>query len=173
MLPLSRRGHPARDVVAQMRQPQLARRLVDSHCAGIVVDSENILAWGKPFGRFFVNALKRRLSRSGDRWSLDEVLVRIQESCVIFGTWWIKTGMCWTPSTEQGKRGSSQALVPQVAEGFAIRSASDRHWQVAQLRCRQRRDHTRRWTPTKSLLKRPDRGFALADAPTRTPDVSV
>ena len=60
-----------------MLQPQLARRLVDSHRAGIVVNSDTILAWGLPFGRLFVNALKLRLARSGDRWSLDEVLVRI------------------------------------------------------------------------------------------------
>jgi putative transposase len=45
---------------------------------GVVVSYETIRAWGLRFGRLFANTLKRRRSRPGDKWFLDEVFVRIQ-----------------------------------------------------------------------------------------------
>ena len=44
---------------------------------GIVVSYESIRAWSLRFGRAFANALKRRRPRPGDKWHLDEVLLRI------------------------------------------------------------------------------------------------
>ena len=44
---------------------------------GVVVSYESIRAWGLRFGRQFVNELKRRRPRSGDKWHLDEMFLRI------------------------------------------------------------------------------------------------
>ncbi len=45
---------------------------------GIVVSYESIRDWGLRFGRLFVNELKRRRPRPGDKWHLDEVFIRIR-----------------------------------------------------------------------------------------------
>jgi len=45
---------------------------------GIVVSYESIREWGLQFGQLFANELKRRRSRPGDKWHLDEVFVRIR-----------------------------------------------------------------------------------------------
>ena len=45
---------------------------------GIVVSYESIREWSLRFGRLFANKLKRRRSRPGDKWHMDEVFVRIR-----------------------------------------------------------------------------------------------
>jgi putative transposase len=44
---------------------------------GVVVSYETIRDLGLCFGRPFANTPKRRRPRSGDKWHLDEVLIRI------------------------------------------------------------------------------------------------
>ncbi|MFL5283829.1 MAG: IS6 family transposase [Rhodopila sp.] len=44
---------------------------------GVVVSYESIRDWSLRFGRLFANALKRRRSRPGDKWFMDEVFLRI------------------------------------------------------------------------------------------------
>ena len=43
------------------------------HCLSL-----SLRAWGLRFGRWFANAVKRRRPRPGDKWHLDEVLIRIR-----------------------------------------------------------------------------------------------
>jgi putative transposase len=45
---------------------------------GIVVSYESIREWSLRFVRLFANKLKRRRSRPGDKWHMDEVFVRIR-----------------------------------------------------------------------------------------------
>ena len=45
---------------------------------GIVVSYETIRGWSLRFGRTYAKTLKRRRPKSGDKWFLDEVFVRIQ-----------------------------------------------------------------------------------------------
>jgi transposase-like protein len=45
---------------------------------GIVVSYEVIRAWSRRFGRTYAKRLKRRRPQPGDKWFLDEVLVRIR-----------------------------------------------------------------------------------------------
>ena len=45
---------------------------------GIEVSYETIREWGLRFGREFATTLKRRRPRSGDKWLLDEVFIRIR-----------------------------------------------------------------------------------------------
>lgn len=44
---------------------------------GVVVSYETIPEWGLRFGRLFVNELKRRRPRPGNKWHLDEVFIRV------------------------------------------------------------------------------------------------
>ena len=44
---------------------------------GVVVSYESIREWGLRFGRLFANTLKRRRPRTGDKWFMDEVFIRI------------------------------------------------------------------------------------------------
>jgi putative transposase len=45
---------------------------------GIVVSYETIRRWCKKFGQSFAAGLRRRRTRPGDKWYLDEVFIRIQ-----------------------------------------------------------------------------------------------
>jgi putative transposase len=57
----------------------LSLRHVDEILAarGIVVSHETVRQWGLKFGQAFANQIRRRLPRAGDKWHLDEVLVKI------------------------------------------------------------------------------------------------
>ncbi len=44
---------------------------------GVVVSYESIREWGMRFGRLFANTLKWRMPRTGDKWFMDEVFLRI------------------------------------------------------------------------------------------------
>jgi putative transposase len=45
---------------------------------GVVVSYETIREWSLRFGRTYANSLKRRRPKTGDKWVLDEVFVRIR-----------------------------------------------------------------------------------------------
>jgi putative transposase len=44
---------------------------------GIEVSHETIRQWGLKFGQKFANIIRRRLPRPGDKWHLDEVVLKI------------------------------------------------------------------------------------------------
>ena len=45
---------------------------------GVLLSYETVRRWCRKFGDGFANHLRRRRPRPGDKWHLDEVLVRIQ-----------------------------------------------------------------------------------------------
>jgi putative transposase len=44
---------------------------------GVTVSHETIRQWCQKFGQTYVNGLRRRRPRPGDKWHLDEVFIRI------------------------------------------------------------------------------------------------
>jgi putative transposase len=44
---------------------------------GVIVSYESIHQWCRKFGQSFANGLRRRRSRPGDKWHLDEVFIKI------------------------------------------------------------------------------------------------
>src|SRR4051795_2994177 len=57
----------------------LSLRMVDELLAarGIMVSHETVRQWALKFGQVFANQIRRRLPRAGDKWHLDEVVVKI------------------------------------------------------------------------------------------------
>ena len=57
----------------------LGLRLVEELLAarGIVVSHETVRQWARKFGQAFANQIRRRLSRAGDKWHLDEAVITI------------------------------------------------------------------------------------------------
>src|ERR1041385_4165435 len=55
------------------------RRMVEEMLAarGIIVSHETIRQWALKFGQDFANRIRRRLPRVGDKWHLDEVVIKI------------------------------------------------------------------------------------------------
>jgi putative transposase len=55
-----------------------ARSLSSSRydCRGIIVSHETVRQWARKFGQQFANQI-RRLPRVGDKWHLDEVVLKI------------------------------------------------------------------------------------------------
>src|ERR687887_1966738 len=57
----------------------LSLRMVEEMLAarGIVVSHETVRQWARKFGQDFANEIRRRLPRAGDKWHLDEVVIKI------------------------------------------------------------------------------------------------
>jgi putative transposase len=57
----------------------LSLRMVEEMLAarGIVVSHETVRPWALKFGQEFANRIRRRLPRAGDKWHLDEVIIKI------------------------------------------------------------------------------------------------
>src|SRR5215204_737505 len=57
----------------------LSLRMVEEMLAarGIVLSHETVRQWGLKFGQAFANQIRRRLPCAGDKWHLDEVVVKI------------------------------------------------------------------------------------------------
>src|SRR5690348_14109991 len=63
---------------------------------GIIVSHETVRQWARKFGQEFANQIRRRMSCAGDKWHLDEVVLKIAGA-----THWLwqavdQTGIvCW------------------------------------------------------------------------------
>src|SRR5918999_3978073 len=57
----------------------LSLRMVEEMLAarGIIVSHESVRQWALKFGQAFANQIRRRLPRTGGKWHLDEVVVKI------------------------------------------------------------------------------------------------
>src|SRR5438309_8199046 len=57
----------------------LGLRMVEELLAarGIIVTHETVRQWARKFGQHFANRIRRRLPRTGDKWHLDEVVLKI------------------------------------------------------------------------------------------------
>jgi putative transposase len=57
----------------------LGLRMVEELLAarGIIVSHETVPQWARKFGQRFANRIRRRLPRTGDKWHLDEVVLKI------------------------------------------------------------------------------------------------
>src|SRR6476619_5205144 len=57
----------------------LGLRMVEELLAarGIIVSHETVRQWARKFGQQFANQIRRRLPRVGDKWHLDEVMLKI------------------------------------------------------------------------------------------------
>jgi putative transposase len=44
---------------------------------GITVGHETVRQWAMEFGQVFANLIRRRLPRAGDKWHLDEIMIKI------------------------------------------------------------------------------------------------
>ena len=44
---------------------------------GIIASHETVRQWARKFGQQFANQIRRRLPCTGDKWYLDEVVLRI------------------------------------------------------------------------------------------------
>src|SRR5947209_10195428 len=57
----------------------LGLRMVEELLAarGIIVSHETVRQWARKFGQDFANQIRRRLPRAGEKWHLDEVVIKI------------------------------------------------------------------------------------------------
>jgi putative transposase len=74
----------------------LGLRMVEELLAarGIIVSHETVRQWARKFGQPFANQIRRRLPRTGDKWHLDEVVLKIAGVKHWCGAPWTKPGSC-------------------------------------------------------------------------------
>src|SRR5712672_3963395 len=65
-------------IISHFRFP-LGLRMVEELLAarGIILSPKTVRPWAGKFGRQFANQIRRRLPRAGDKWHLDEVVLKI------------------------------------------------------------------------------------------------
>src|SRR5580692_5169689 len=76
----------------------LGLRMVEELLAarGIVVSHETVRQWARKFGQPFANQIRRRLPRVGDKWHLDEVVLKIAGVKHWLGEPWTSPVLCST-----------------------------------------------------------------------------
>ncbi|GHO72444.1 hypothetical protein KSD_02150 [Ktedonobacter sp. SOSP1-85] len=106
---------------------------------GIVLTYETVRQWCLKCGQTYANELKHRRPKTGDKWHLDEVYLKING----------KTHSLWRAVDQNGNvldilvqsrrsKHAGKPVLPQVAQRVAICPASDYHRQAGQLcRCQE------------------------------------
>ena len=101
---------------------------------GIVVSHETIRQWSAKFGQTYANALRRRRARPGDKWHVDEVVIKINS----------KTHYLWRAVDQHGnvldilvtsRRDAKAAtrFFRKLFTGTAVRAEGAGHRQTGQL----------------------------------------
>ncbi len=102
---------------------------------GIEVSHETIRQWAFKFGQEFANIIRRRLSRPGDTWHLDEVVPRIAGKTHYL---WRAVGpgrhRAGRPGPEPAQQEGGQAAAAQAAEAAVPGAARPDHGQAALIR---------------------------------------
>ena len=105
---------------------------------GVTVSYESVREGCLKFGRMYTKRIRSGRGRLGDRWHLDEVLLRIKG----------KLQYLWRAVDQDGEvldilvqQAGSEEVLSQTAQGSAVRSTGHRHRPTAQLRSSQSRSH--------------------------------
>ena len=74
----------------------LSLRMVEEMLAFRGISHETIRQWGLKFGQEFANIIRRRLPRPGDKWHLDEVVLKIAgKKHYLWRASTASCSMCW------------------------------------------------------------------------------
>ena len=125
----------------------LGLRMVEELLAarGIIVSHETVRQWARKFGQQFASQIRRRLPRAGDKWHLDEVVLKI---CGVKHWLWRavnQSGMVLDVLVQRrrDKRAAKRLLRKLLKKQMQPPPRHD-HRQAGQLRCSQTRGHAQR-----------------------------
>jgi putative transposase len=93
---------------------------------GVVVSYESIRQWCKKFDQTFASRLRRRRPRPGDKWHMDEVLIRIEGVRHYLWAAVDQDGVVLDILVQPRQRQSREALLSTAAEGPSVYPARDR-----------------------------------------------
>ena len=115
----------------------LGLRMVEELLAarGIIVSHETVRQWARKFGQQFANQIRRRLPRVGDKWHLDEVVLKI--AGVKHWLWRAvdQAGVVLDVRVQRpAQQASGQAAAAQAAEEADAAAPCHDHRQACQLR---------------------------------------
>src|SRR5215469_5326425 len=119
---------------------------------GIVVSYQSIREWGLRFGRIFATMLGQRRPQPGDKWSRDEVFIRIRGKP--YDLWRaVDQDANVLDILVQSRRRATAAkrFFRKLLKGYAIHSAGDRNRPAQELRRRPARDPAERRAPPKPI----------------------
>src|SRR5215468_5229717 len=111
---------------------RMVEELLAAH--GIIVSHETVRQWARKFGQQFANRIGRRLPRIGDKWHLDEVVLKI--AGVKHWLWRAvdQTGVVLDVLVQRGRdRQAAQAVVAQAVEEADATAPRHNHRQTCQL----------------------------------------
>jgi hypothetical protein len=154
----------------------LSLRMVEEMLAlrGIEVSHETIRQWALKFGQEFANIIRRRLPRPGDKWHLDEVVLKIAG----------KKHYLWRAVDQHGvvldvlvqsrrdKKAAKRLLRKLLKRQCRAPRVND-HRQAEILRGGEEGDHAGGRAPPAQGAQQPGRKLTSADPTTRTTDEAV
>ena len=154
----------------------LGLRMVEELLAarGIIVSHETVRQWARKFGQRFANQIRRRLPRVGDKWHLDEVVLKI--AGVKHWLWRAvdQTGIVLDVLVQRrrDKQAAKRLLRKLLEEADAAAPCHD-HRQAGQLWRGQTRGHARHRASPAQGTEQQSREFTPADAPTRATNEAI
>src|SRR4051812_20039299 len=124
----------------------LSLRMVEEMLAarGIIVSHESVRQWALKFGQHFANQIRRRLPAAGDKWHLDEVVLKIAGKKHWLWRAGDQDGLVLDILVQSRRDKGCQAPAPQAAEAAMPGAARDDHRQAGQLWGCEKGDHARR-----------------------------
>ncbi len=172
--PVSGRDHQPRRVAVPSLP--LGLRMVEEllSARGIIVSHETVWQWVRKFGQEFANQIRRRLPIAGDKWHVDEVVLKIAGV-----THWLwravdQTGVVLDVlGPEPARQAGRETPAAQASEASRPSASRDDHRQAGELqRCQTRGDARGRASAAQGTEQQ---GGELAsdDAPARTTDEAV
>jgi putative transposase len=121
----------------------LSLRMVEEMLAfrGIEVSHETIRQWGLKFGQEFANIIRRRLPRPGDKWHLDEVVLKIAGKTHYLWRAVDQHGVVLDVLVQSRRDKKAAAAAAQATEAAVPSAARHDHRQAGLLRSGEEGDH--------------------------------
>ena len=154
----------------------LSLRMVEEMLAarGIIVSHESVRQWALKFGQDFANQIRRRLPCAGDKWHLDEVVLKIAG----------KKHWLWRAVDQDGivldvlvqsrrDKGAAKRLLRKLLKRQCRAPRVMITDKLAELRGGKAGGDAGRRAPAAQRLEQPSRKLAPADPPTRAADEAV
>jgi hypothetical protein len=131
---------------------------------GVLLSYETVRRWCEKFGRQFAAGVRRRRARTGDKWHLDEVFLKINGVTHYLWRAVDQNGGCSRhPGATQTGSLCCHPVLSQAVAGHRAPTARDRYRQAAQLCRGETNRDARRCSSTAPVPEQPGRELTSTD----------
>jgi hypothetical protein len=131
---------------------------------GVSLSSETVREWCLKFGQTYANGLRRRSPRPGDRWHLDEVLLKINGRLHYLWRAVDQDGDALDTLVQSRRdKKAAKKFFRKLLKGVAVCPACDHHRQAEELQRGESGGDAKYRAPPAEVSEQPSREFASAN----------